>query len=192
MRSVTITETNNGEGAAMPDSTTKIFFTVEKANQALPLVRSIVSDIVKQFQEVNDRKQRLDRIRESRGSGGRSAHPMYDDELRQVEDELEADISRLQEYVEELDRIGVELKDVNRGLVDFPAMMDGHEVYLCWHLGEDEVGFWHELDAGFGGRQALTESCCATSPQPSPIKSGDGSVGSSNSPVGNSSTKVSR
>ncbi|MBI5758914.1 MAG: DUF2203 domain-containing protein [Planctomycetales bacterium] len=176
----------------MPDSTTKIFFTVEKANQALPLVRSIVSDIVKQFQEVNDRKQRLDRIRESRGSGGRSAHPMYDDELRQVEDELEADISRLQEFVEELDRIGVELKDVNRGLVDFPAMMDGHEVYLCWHLGEDKVGFWHELDAGFGGRQALDVSCCTMSPQPTVMKSDDGSLVSPSSPVVNSTKKITR
>jgi hypothetical protein len=47
------------------------------------------------------------------------------------------------------------LRDLDRGLVDFPALRDGREVYLCWIEGEDEVAFWHDLDAGYGGRQPL-------------------------------------
>jgi hypothetical protein len=47
------------------------------------------------------------------------------------------------------------LRDLDRGLVDFPTMRDGREVYLCWIEGEDEIGFWHDLDAGYGGRQPL-------------------------------------
>ena len=55
----------------------------------------------------------------------------------------------------ELEAVGVILRDVDRGLIDFPAVRDGEEVYLCWLLDEDEVGFWHEPDAGFAGRHPL-------------------------------------
>lgn len=50
---------------------------------------------------------------------------------------------------------GIVLRDIERGLVDFPAIVDGREVYLCWELGEDDVAFWHELDSGYRGREPL-------------------------------------
>ena len=50
---------------------------------------------------------------------------------------------------------GIVVRDIERGLIDFHAIRDGEEVYLCWELGEDEVAWWHELDAGYGGRQPL-------------------------------------
>lgn len=50
---------------------------------------------------------------------------------------------------------GIVLRDIDRGLVDFPAVIDGREVYLCWELGEEDVGFWHHLDSGYGGREPL-------------------------------------
>jgi hypothetical protein len=50
---------------------------------------------------------------------------------------------------------GIVVRDIDRGLIDFPAIRDGQEVYLCWELGEDRVAWWHELDAGYGGRQPL-------------------------------------
>jgi hypothetical protein len=55
----------------------------------------------------------------------------------------------------ELQELELVLRDVDRGLIDFPAIIDGREVYLCWQLGEEEVGFWHDLEAGFRGRQPL-------------------------------------
>lgn len=55
----------------------------------------------------------------------------------------------------ELDAVDVIVRDIDRGLVDFPAVREGREVYLCWEEGEAEIGYWHDLDAGFGGRQAL-------------------------------------
>jgi len=55
----------------------------------------------------------------------------------------------------ELDAVDVVLRDVDRGLVDFPAIRDGEEIYLCWLLEEDEIGFWHDPDAGFAGRRPL-------------------------------------
>jgi hypothetical protein len=55
----------------------------------------------------------------------------------------------------ELQSTGVVLRDLDRGLVDFPAVRDGREIYLCWELGEDRIEFWHELEGGFAGRQPL-------------------------------------
>jgi hypothetical protein len=54
-----------------------------------------------------------------------------------------------------LEEAGILLRDIDRGLIDFPAVVDGREIYLCWELGEDEVAYWHELSAGYGGRQPL-------------------------------------
>jgi hypothetical protein len=57
--------------------------------------------------------------------------------------------------LETLEESGIVLRDIDRGLVDFPALIDGREVYLCWELGEDEVSFWHELSGGYRGRESL-------------------------------------
>ena len=138
------------------------FFTTEEANQALPLVKAIVQDIVREYQEVVDRRNLLQKIRRQRSKASRPANVAYSEELQEVEQELQKKIGVLQEYVEELTHLGIELKDFVKGLVDFPAMMDGREVYLCWHLGEDDVSHWHELDAGFQGRQSLFAGTAGT------------------------------
>ena len=57
----------------------------------------------------------------------------------------------------ELRELEVVLRDLDRGLLDFPSLRDGREVYLCWQEGEDGIGFWHEPDAGFGGRRPLDD-----------------------------------
>jgi hypothetical protein len=62
----------------------------------------------------------------------------------------------LQRAIAELQAADIVVRDVGRGLVDFPALMDGEEVYLCWLVHEPEIEFWHELDAGFAGRRPLT------------------------------------
>jgi hypothetical protein len=133
----------------------KKYYTIEEANNALPLVRAIVSDIVAKYSEISERKSRLDQIRESRSAHARGSQDLYGEELAQVEEVLEKEIGQLQEFIDELENLGVELKDIGRGLIDFRSFMDGREVYLCWLLGEDEIGHWHELDAGFAGRQSL-------------------------------------
>lgn len=57
--------------------------------------------------------------------------------------------------LETLEQAGIVIRDIDRGLLDFPAMIDHREVFLCWELGEDEVAYWHELSSGYRGRQAL-------------------------------------
>ena len=128
-------------------------FTVEQANAALPLVRAITADLAQLSRDVIERRERLSTLLAGRERGSRD---LYGEELAHVEAELEKDSERLQEYVEELRDLGVDPKNGPEGLVDFPAMLDGKPVYLCWKLGEPEVLFWHDLDAGFRGRQPLT------------------------------------
>lgn len=129
------------------------YFTVEEANRALPLVKRIVSDIVHQYRVVEDLQQRLSMVSRDRR---KPSNDPYSEELAQSQAEFEAEESKLSGYVEELRRLGVELKGPD-GLCDFFSIMDGREVFLCWRLGEPEVMYWHELDAGFAGRQSLTE-----------------------------------
>jgi hypothetical protein len=133
-------------------------FTVDQANAALPLVRAIASDLAQLSREVIDRRERLAQLRSGREI---KSYGPYSEELAQVEEELEKDTHRLQEYVEELRALGVEPKNGPEGLVDFPSFMDGRLVYLCWKLGEPEVLHWHELDTGFSGRQPLTAGSVA-------------------------------
>lgn len=140
----------------MNAATRKQYFTVAEANRRLPLVRAIVEDIVDLYGDINERRERLAEVRSR--SSQRDESNLYSEELEQMEADLEKDIERFRGFVEELKQLGAELKDAVTGLVDFPAQLEGREVYLCWRLGEDEIGFWHELDAGFAGRQSLLEN----------------------------------
>ncbi len=129
----------------------KKFFTVGQANQMLPLVRAIVQDIVELAQDLQQRQERLKRIRPSPKTMMGEA---YQEEFQQMQQELAKGAARMEEYEDELRRLGVELKGWE-GLIDFPCWVDGREVCLCWKLGEPEVAYWHEVDAGFAGRQKL-------------------------------------
>ncbi len=133
----------------------KKYFTVAEANAALPLVRAIVRDIAELARTLQDRYERLARIRPTETA--RLGEP-YHEEIVELQEELERDRERMQEYEQELQQLGIELKDHQQGLLDFPCWMDDREVFLCWKLGEPRVAYWHELDAGFAGRQRLAET----------------------------------
>lgn len=129
-------------------------FTLEEANQRLPLVRAIVQDIVVLFRDLEERRERLDDVKRARGEVATTGR-LYFEELEQVEVEIERDEEKLMGYIGELSELGAELKDPRIGLIDFPAMLNERVVYLCWKLGEGDIQFWHELDAGFSGRQLV-------------------------------------
>lgn len=133
-------------------------FTVEEANAMLPLVRAIVQDLAVLSRDVIERRQRLTYLLAGREV---DRQDLYSLELAQVEEDLEKDSQRLQEYVGELRELGVEPKNAPEGLVDFPAIIDSRLVFLCWKLGEPEVTYWHDLEAGFAGRQPLTAGSVA-------------------------------
>jgi len=133
------------------------YFTVDEANRTLPLVSAIVRDIVELYLDVHERRERLLRVRQLPGAAGSGQTTPYSEELEEIEKELDKDIDRLKSYTDELKNLGVLLKDPLVGLIDFYSKMDGRDVFLCWKPGEPEVAHWHELDAGFSGRQSLLE-----------------------------------
>jgi hypothetical protein len=132
-------------------------FTIAEANAALPLVRAIESDLAGLSREVIERRRRLSLLLEGRAV---DSDDLYREELTQIGEELEKDSRRLRGYVEELRDLGVEPTSGPEGLVDFPAVVDGRKVYLCWKLGESEVRYWHETDAGFRERRPLAARSC--------------------------------
>jgi hypothetical protein len=123
--------------------TPKARFTLAEANRALPLVQRIVRDIVTTHRRAADTQAKLE--------GAPSIK-----EAMTLEAELELAVDRLQDFVEELDNIGCELKDREMGLVDFPGRHQQRDVYLCWRLGEEKVESWHETTAGYSGRQPIS------------------------------------
>jgi hypothetical protein len=132
--------------------TTMKLFSIDDANACLPLVRAITADLVELSRDVVERRERLGLL-----TGGRKVRgdDPYSQELAQVQQEIEQDAERCHGYVEELLELGVEPKSPTEGIVDFPAMLEGRRVYLCWKHGEREVLHWHEVDAGFSGRQPI-------------------------------------
>lgn len=124
-------------------------FTVSQANRTLPLVRRIAEDIVLQYGRWKEK------VREFEMLTTRSRADAPDPGAERLQREVQELAAEIDGYVAELGELGVELKDYERGLVDFPGERDGRPVYLCWQLGEPEVRFWHELDSGYLGRQPL-------------------------------------
>lgn len=118
----------------------KKVFTLALANRALPYVSRIVDDITSVYA----------RIIELRRGADKPGGPDPD-----AEREYEKTMDRLGELVDELHAVGVELKDFELGLVDFPAIHQGRDVLLCWKRGEQTIDHWHEIDAGLSGRQPV-------------------------------------
>ena len=124
-------------------------YTVEAANKTLPLVRRIVSDAVRDYWRWQEKIRRYEEVSATR----KPDQP--DEEAERLERET-LDLAReIEGYVEEIRQLGVEMKGLDTGLVDFPAEVEGRPVWLCWQLGEDSVQYWHETDAGFAGRQPV-------------------------------------
>ena len=119
-------------------------FTKEEANALLPQLTALLSQLREAKEELTDTDahEALSEAGPTNGGG---------DQGRQVGIAF-LEVRRLLETLEEA---GLVLRDIDRGLIDFPALIDGREVYLCWELGEDEVGHWHDLEGGYGGREPL-------------------------------------
>ncbi|TAK00415.1 MAG: DUF2203 family protein [Chloroflexota bacterium] len=147
------------------------FYGIDEANEALPDVERILLDL-------RDQRAELIRLRDAvlaaskrdgseRGEGEAPAGPPGDDpdapdpeaaaarrlmrlRMQGLIDQMQAGVTRLVERE-------VTLREIETGLIDFPALANGRQVWLCWRLGEGDIEWWHELDAGFGGRQRLVD-----------------------------------
>lgn len=127
-------------------------FTPDEANAALEHVRPLVEQLVAQRAEHMAALERQEELeRKIRGNGG-GIPPA---QLAEATAEVDAAARVLAKLVDEIAGHGAEVKDVDTGLIDFPALRNGETVLLCWRLGEDEIGFWHGTDDGFAGRRPL-------------------------------------
>ena len=91
------------------------------------------------------------------GGGPTDERAGHDSEVRILRLRMQGVIDRMQAGVARIDEIGVTLREIETGLIDFPALASGRQIWLCWRLGEGDIAFWHELGDGFGGRQALVD-----------------------------------
>lgn len=125
-------------------------FTVEQANRTLPLVRRIVADIVATYPRWQERVTEIELI------AGVSTASNPDARLEPLEREAQALAAEIESYIREIEDVGAEYRmPADAGLVDFPGKIAGRRVFLCWRLGEQAVEYWHDVDAGFAGRQPL-------------------------------------
>ncbi len=143
------------------------FYTLDRANTRLPEVRTILEDLRARRTELIGLRDRLHVASQAQVPDvGRS---LVDDALTEAGDHgapqsprvlaarIQAVIDQMQAAVERLDAWDVTLRDIETGLVDFPALVAGRQVWLCWRLGEGDVAWWHELATGIAGRRPLSE-----------------------------------
>ena len=121
------------------------FFTLTEANEALMIIRPLMEDVQAIRQKIlASQPEAWPAIEKSAGNGGNKALSA-----------MVQDFERLDALIHQIMDTGVQIKDINRGLLDFSAIRNGREVYLCWKYGEDDIAFWHEVEAGFAGRQPI-------------------------------------
>jgi hypothetical protein len=162
------------------------FFDLDEANAALPEVRAILEslrderiELIRLRDEVllhrspsdapaiapteanvggSSRPADVGEGAESGPGGGPAGEPgAHDPEVRILRLRMQGVIDRMQAGVARIDELGVTLREIETGLIDFPALASGRQIWLCWRLGEGDIESWHELGDGFAGRQALVD-----------------------------------
>ena len=127
-------------------------FTPGEANELLPVVRPLVERMVEGKRALDAAQAEADDVSTRISGNGGGLPPAR---LAEVNAELSRRAAELAGVLEEIQDLGVVVKDLDTGLVDFPSVREGRDVLLCWRLGEDEVAFWHGYDDGFAGRQPI-------------------------------------
>lgn len=131
-------------------TTAKTLFDVERANRILPLVRTIVRDVVSEFHTLRTagREQRALQV-ESMGT------PTSEQRLQDLQNVVTDCSARIEGYLRELEELGLEVRDLELGLVDFPTIVRGEPAFLCWRHDEAAVAFWHAAGKGFADRTPI-------------------------------------
>jgi len=121
------------------------YFTLQEANQALESIRPWMDEVQAIRQEILAHQPEIWNVMEK--ASGNGGNPTLSRMVKTFD--------RLDELVHKIQDMGAIIKDINTGLLDFPALKEGREVYLCWKYGEMDVEFWHEIEDGFAGRQSI-------------------------------------
>lgn len=127
-------------------------FTLAEALATLPAAARLLLDIQDWKQELEERSAVLERLLNSTEGNGHRTRDIADARAA-----VQAAGAELERAFRELDALGVELKGIETGLLDFPSLRDGRVVYLCWRQGEETIAFWHDVEAGYAGRRPISE-----------------------------------
>lgn len=127
------------------------FYGIDEANERLAELRPLLERLRTDRDAVAAEQADLIRFRAGNGS---SRHA---EELGEREERIRDIVHRMQQAVTQIEEWDVTLRDIDTGLIDFPALVNGRPVWLCWRLGEDDIGWWHELTTGVAGRRPLAE-----------------------------------
>lgn len=144
------------------------FYTIDAANDRLPEVRDLLERLRAQRLElIGLRDLAIERLRSVRAAAGVDTSSSDEEaerglvegdaELKAIRLRMQGVIDQMQAAVTRLDEWGVSLRDIETGLIDFPALASGRQIWLCWRLGEGPIEWWHELTAGVAGRQSLVD-----------------------------------
>lgn len=128
------------------------YFTLEEAKDSLPWLRNQLAGIGAARQELLRLQPQMEELLRAVRTNG---HGDTDARLAATRRAMEQVTERLSRLANEVQERGILLRDPQQGLVDFPSRREGRVVFLCWVAGETDVGFWHDVDAGFAGRQPL-------------------------------------
>ena len=131
------------------------YFTLEQVRELLPRVNRLIQQAIENkntYQECEEWTQNF--TRRVMMLGGVLADRVP---FQRNRDQQNRAAVRLKASVEEIQKLGVLIKDLDIGLVDFPTLFRGNEVYICWKLGEDEIGYWHGVNEGFAGRKSIDQ-----------------------------------
>jgi len=128
------------------------YFTAKQANEALGEVRPLTEELVEHRRALLELQELQASLNQRIAGNGGNVEPR---ELQGVQERLDEEVAGIARCVARIHEAGGLVKDLDAGLVDFPARREGVEVLLCWRLGEDEVGYWHGLEEGFSGRKPL-------------------------------------
>lgn len=130
------------------------FFTLAEANALIPVVRPLLEALAEAKNGLGViQTALLEMTLRMRGNGHRL-------EALGLEHQMEAMVDRLALGIHQIEEMGIELKDIDSGLIDFPSHHRGRVVHLCWKLGEDTIGYWHEIATGYAGRRPVSELEC--------------------------------
>ncbi|HEU4673534.1 MAG TPA: DUF2203 domain-containing protein [Candidatus Limnocylindrales bacterium] len=138
------------------------FYSIDAANERLAELRPVLERLrAERTDLIALRDLAVERISavEARSEGGPAPLPSPEDdaELRRIRMRMQGIVDQMQAAVGQIDDWGITLREIESGLIDFPALVSGRQVWLCWRLGEDDVAWWHELTTGFGSRQPLSD-----------------------------------
>jgi hypothetical protein len=123
-------------------------FTLAEAQGLIPQLRSLIEEISETWNRIRELNPEIQKARDAAAFDGFSKSGV---------EYVEA-VSHLMLLIHQVKDMGVILKDADKGLCDFPYMRQGKVVYLCWQLGEERIEYWHDIEAGFGGREPLDET----------------------------------